>query len=275
MTTIPMHNRLRRVLPAAFLLLAVTAARAFDVTGAIVTKDDKRFEGKIVYKALANVYIVSQSRGTAGTVDVEISPAQVKEKIIPEPAGLREAVKAVQDGKIQQAIPVLEGVMQNYVMLQWDDIAGRWLAEAYTKDGKPAEAIRACEKVIAANPEAAYKGEMAPLYWQALRKIGRTAKLDDLLDQAVKSGSPEAAAFALIVRGDMLVDKGDNKAALKDGYLRVVTLFRSVRAAQPEALFKAAKAFEQINQGSRAEDMRKRLLSDYGSSTWAAQVRGG
>jgi tetratricopeptide (TPR) repeat protein len=275
MKTLPMFRRVRRALPAILLLLAAGAVRAQDVMGAIVTRDDKRFEGKIVYRAVANVYVVSQSRGSGATVDVEISPAQVKDLVIPEPPGLREAVKAVQDGKTAQAIPVMEAVSQKYAMLRWDDIAGRWLAEAYMKEGKAAETVRACDRVIAANKEAAYKGEMAPLYWQALRKVQRTAKLEDLLDQAVKSGSAEAAAFALIVRGDLLTDKGDNKAALKDGYLRVVTLFRAVRTAQAEALFKAAKAFEQINQGSRAEEMRKRLLTDFGTSTWAQQVKGG
>ena len=277
MSTNDRHIPVRPALLAAILLLVAGAASALDVEGTIVTKDgDKRFTGVIRWKAVARVYVVSQ-KGTGGSdIDVEVNPDQVKERIIPEPAGFRDALKSIQDGKPQQAIPVLERIAQDYVMLQWDDPAGRALADAYLKSGDPAGAVRACEKVIAVNPEAAYRGEMAPLYWQALlKKGGSSVKLDDLLDQAVKTGSQESSAFALIIRGDLLVAKGDNRAALKDGYLRVVTLFRAVRAAQPEALFKAAKAFEQLNQGARAEDLRKRLLTDYGSSPWAAQVKGG
>jgi tetratricopeptide (TPR) repeat protein len=160
-------------------------------------------------------------------------------------------------------------------MLQWDEPATRALAAAYLADNKSADALRVCDKVIAAKPEAAYTGEIAPIYWQALLKAGRGAKLEDLLEQAIKTGTPEATAPALIMRGDALFAKGDFKGALKDGYLRVVTLFRSVRSAQPEALFKAAKAFDQLNQPSRAESFRKQLLTDFGSSDWARQVKGG
>lgn len=252
-------------------LLAAGAAWAVDVTGTLVTKEDKQFTGVIKWKGgQAKVYVVS-----TGKLDLEFAPAQVKDLTIPEPAGYKDAVKAVQEGRPQQAIPVLERISQDYVMLQWDQPATRALAEAYLGEGKHAEALRACDKVIAANPDAAVTGEMAPLYWQALLKADRTSKLEELLEQAIKTGSPEATASALIMRGDILSAKSDFKGALKDGYLRVVTLFRSVKSVQPEALFKAAKAFDGINQATRAETMRKQLLTEYGSSEWAAKIKGG
>jgi len=270
MTTIGILTNLLRTCATAVLFLAVGAAQAIDVTGSLVTQDGKPFNGVIKWKASAHVYIIS-----ANKVDLELPPAQIKEMSIPEPAGYADAVKAVREGRPQQAIPVLDRIAQDYVMLQWDEPATRALTDAYLKSGDTASALRACEKVIAAKPEAAYAGEMAPLYWQALLKSDRTAKLEGLLDQAIKTGGLEATAFALIMRGDTLAAKNDFKGALKDGYLRVITLYRTVRSAQPEALYKASKAFDQINQASRAEMMRKQLLTEFGSSEWAAQVKGG
>lgn len=270
MTTNGNLTTFRRACLTAALLLAAGAAQALDVTGSFVTKDEKSFTGVIKWRGASRVYVIS-----ANKIDVEFPPAQIKEMTIPEPAGFKDAVKAVQEGRPQQAIPVLERIAQDYVMLQWDEPATRALAEAYLNSGDTAGALRACDKVIAAKPEAAYAGTMAPLYWQTLLKSGRAAKLEDLLDLAIKTGSEEATASALIMRGDIYTGKGDFKAALKDGYLRVITLFRSVRSAQAEALFKAAKSFDQLNQPSRAEVMRKQLLSEFSSSDWARQVKGG
>lgn len=270
MTTNGILITLNRACAAGAVLLAAGAALALDVTGSLVTKDEKQFNGVIKWKGSARVYVVS-----TGKLDLEFAPAQIKDITIPEPAGFKAAVKDVQEGRAAQAIPVLERISQDYVMLQWDQPATRALAEAYLSGGKHAEALRACEKVITANPEAAYAGEMAPIYWQALLKADRASKLDEMLELAIKTGSPDATASALIMRGDILSAKSDFKGALKDGYLRVVTLFRAVKSAQPEALYKAAKAFDGINQATRAETMRKQLLTEYGSSEWAAKVKGG
>ncbi|MEI6645245.1 MAG: hypothetical protein WCP12_04330 [bacterium] len=270
MTTKVMFKTLRRACMMVALILTADAAQSADVTGSIVTKEDKTFTGVIKWKGGARVYVVA-----TGKMDLEFAPAQIKDMVIPEPVGLKDALKIVKEGRPQQAIPVLERIALDYAMLQWDEPATRALAEACLSSGDTVGALRACDKVIAAKPEAAYSGEMAPLYWQALLKSGKTSKLDDLLEQAIKTGAPDATAYALIMRGDILVAKGDFKGALKDGYLRVITLFRAVRAAQPEALYKAAKAFDQINQATRAETMRKQLLLEFKDSDWAHQVKGG
>ena len=270
MTTNGMPISLCRTGITAALFLAVCTAQAIDVTGSIVTKDEKQFNGVIKWRGASRVYVIS-----TGKTDLELAPAQIKEMNIPEPAGYRDAIKAIQEGRPQQAIPALERIAQDYVMLQWDEPVTRALAEAYLGKGDLPGALKACDKVINAKPEAAYTGAMAPLYWQVLLKSDKTSKLEDLLEQAIKTSDAETTASALIMRGDMLTAKGDFKTALKDGYLRVITLFRAVRAVQPEALFKAAKAFDQMNQPGRAETMRKQLLTEFGGSEWAAQIKGG
>ena len=270
MTTNSIQTTLCRACVTAAFLFAAGAAQSADVTGSLVTKEGKTFTGTIRWKAASRVYFFSD-----GKFELEFAPSQIKDMTIPEPAGYGDAVKAVREGRPQQAIPVLERIAQDYVMLRWDVLATRVLVEACLNNNDATAALRACDKVIAAKPDAAYSGEMAPLYWQALLKSGKTSKLDALLEQSIKTGTPEATAYALIMRGDMLSGKGEFKNALKDGYLRVITLYRAVRAAQPEALFKAAKAFDQINQAPRAETMRRQLLTEFGSSDWARQVKGG
>jgi len=49
----------------------------------------------------------------------------------------------------------------------------------------------------------------------------------------------------------------------------VITLYKSERAAQPEALFKAAKCFEKLGQTQRADQLRTTLKGEFGSSEWA------
>ena len=63
--------------------------------------------------------------------------------------------------------------------------------------------------------------------------------------------------------------------ALIDGYLRTVVFFQGIKSVQPEALYKAAKCFEEKGQHSYAEKMRKELLSSYPQSEEARQLRAG
>ena len=58
----------------------------------------------------------------------------------------------------------------------------------------------------------------------------------------------------------------------KDGYLRVVILYENVKEIQPEALYKAAKAFDALNQNANAERMRTKLRTKYAQSEYARKL---
>jgi tetratricopeptide (TPR) repeat protein len=240
------------------------------IFGALITTEDRRIEGTIKWKVREKTYAVTAKDGK---VELEMAPASIKELQIPRPKELDAAVKSIQDGNAAAAVPVLEKLSSDYLMLQWDKVATRLLTDAYIRAGDAEKAIRVCEKIIASNPEAAYLGEMAPAYWQALMKAGRTSKAEDLVTKAIKSGDREASAFALILRGDLILASGETneiaKKALRDGFLRVVTLYKNVKSAQPEALYKAAKCFEKLGQTSRADQMRTTLKSEFSTSEWA------
>jgi tetratricopeptide (TPR) repeat protein len=254
---------------AALMLLGAGAALA-QVDGRVVTTEGRTVDGSIRWSVRDKAYVIKREN-----VEILLEPDKIDRLVIPKPNELIAAEDMVRKGQAAQAIPILQKVITTYLKLNWDESATRLLAEAYLADGKSKEAIDVCEKIIAGTPEAAYKGDMAPAYWRALLMGDRVAKLDDMLTKAVKEGDRTTSAFALIARGDLIRKTGDNAEnaakALRDGYLRVVTLYKGVKAAQPEALYKAAQCFEKLGQSSRADSMRTELKRDFGSSEWASR----
>ena len=260
---------------AALALLALLASAPLanaQIDGKIQTKDKKVVAGKIRWYAAKKVYTVTQV-GTGGqTREIELTPDQVARILVPEPAKLKPAIAAVRSGKASAAVPVLQEIVKTYAMLEWDEKAAQYLAEAQLASGDGPGAVATCEGLIKAKPSVAYIGEVAPVYWQALLKTGKTAKLGDLITKAIAEGGREASAAALIMRGDMLMEKKETMNALKDGYLRVVILYENVKSVQPEALYKAAKAFDALNQNANAERMRTTLRTKYSQSEYARKL---
>jgi tetratricopeptide (TPR) repeat protein len=254
----------------AAALLCADAALA-QVAGIIVTPEGRKIDGTISWRPREKAYAVVQRGGN--NVEILMTQDKIKELQIPRPNELVAAIDKIQKGDAASAIPLLEKVSKLYQMLTWDTVATRYLAEAYLKDGDADKAIDVCEGVIRFNPEAAYLGEMAPVYWDSLLKKDRSSKVEELLTQAIKSGDRSASAFAQIKRGDIILKGGDTpeiaKKALRDGYLRVVTLYKAQRDAQPEALYKAAKCFDKLGQSGRADSMRTTLKTEFGASEWA------
>lgn len=270
---IRVHLRSRR-LPALLAAVLLAGAAGAQINGTIQTTDNRSIPGQIRWLASQKKYVVMTVRpGTQTTIEVQLQPEQVARIEVPQPRELGPAVQAVRSGaNAAAAIPVLEKIVRDYAMLQWDEPAARALAEAQLAGGNAEAAIKACEVVIAMKPEAAYKGDLAVIYWQALLKANRSAKLVDLLKDAIAKGGREASASALVMRGDMLMERKQPQDALKDGYLRVVILYEGVRAVQPEALYKAAKAFEALQQNPNAEKMRTLLRTKYPGSEYAKKI---
>jgi tetratricopeptide (TPR) repeat protein len=254
----------------AALAVTLVVSSAAAVEGVVTMPNGSKREGTIKWSVRDKAYgIVVKGQ----PVELTLRPDEIAELQIPRPKELDDAIAAIRQGNAGAAVPALEKISTEYLMLQWDKVATRHLADALVQSGKPDEAIRVCEKVIAVNPEAAYLGEMAPAYWQALIKRDRASKAEELLTKAIKSGDRLASANALIARGDLILSSGDTneiaKKALRDGFLRTVTLYKAERAAQPEALYKAAKCFEKLGQTANADKLRTTLKGEYASSEWA------
>ena len=245
------------------------AAAALQPTGTVYTGTGQ-MRGNLRWLNSAKEYRVSDGKREASFKADDVERVEVD-----RPAALAQAIKRVQTNQgLAAAIASLEEVVKAYGHLTYDLEAARWLAAAYLQQGNAAKAVSTCETIIRDNPEAAYKGEMAVSYWEALIKDGKASKLNLLLDKAIASGDSEAAANALVKRGDAIMARGSSRAnceeALREGYLRVILLYADPQSdAYAEALYKGAKAFDGMSQGSRANKLRETLKRDCASSVWA------
>jgi tetratricopeptide (TPR) repeat protein len=250
--------------------LAVGLASSYgQVAGVLTLKDGREAKGTLRWKASAKAYEF-QAEGSPAVVMISVDKvAGVRTRA---PAELVEAVKNVQAGKYPPAIPVLAKVMDDYVMLEHDMTAARYLAEAYQKTDKPKKALAVFEKVTGAG---ALSEDLLSLYADSLIADTQYAKALEILGRIVEQGSRTAAAVAQIKRGDIEVKKGNPKVALVDGYLRTVLLFDDVKQTLPEALYKAALCFDQVGQTPYAERMRRRLAAEFPQDPYAAKAKGG
>ena len=266
------HKRERACLGLLAVLAVFCAMPAFaDVKGEIITTENRRLKGMIRWMQMSKVYSVTGDND----VVMKIPLKQVADVKVTKPDGLDEAIALVQNGKYSKGAKKLEEIAEEYRMLQWDMTATRWLVYAYLKDKKAAEAITACDKIVRLKPEAAFTGDLASMYWEALLDADREATLKKILEQAVQRGDRELAAKAQVKRGDIDRKHGNFKDALVDGYLRTIVLFEQVKSVQAEALYKALKCFEELGQMSYAEKMRGRLLNDYADSPYAKMIQAG
>lgn len=255
--------------PAAAQQAAKPQSPAFP--GVVQLKSGAEVKGAIRWMPQARKYVVSMRKGEQ-TISQDIAVNDVLKVQVPKPEKLDAAVNAVKAGKSSAAVPVLESIVRQYAMLGWDEPAARWLAKAKLDTGDAAAAIAICEGIIKTKPSAAYIGEVAPTYWAALLKTDKKAKLNDLLVKAISNGDENASAAALVMRGDILMEQKEPFNALKDGYLRAVLLYERSAEVQPEALYKAAKAFEALSKNADAQKMRDQLRKRYPKSEWAAKL---
>ena len=236
---------------------ALTAAELFAIQGTIST-DSETVTGDIKWQPRAKSYLIEK-----GKISKEFKLAEVTALDIPKPAGLDKAVQMIEGGQGAAAVPMLAKLVSDYRMLQWDKQAGRYLAMALLASGNAQKALEACEAIIAEDKAAAYTGDMAAAYWQALLKLGKTEQLEKLIKKAATSGNRSASAAALVLRGDMIVAASNDapdelKRALRDGYLRVALMYQDAECARErgEAMLKAAACFDKLGQSARAEQLR-------------------
>ncbi len=255
----------------AGLLLAGAADAAVQ---AIITKTGtgQKLKGLVKWQATTKQYVIQPD---GSPVQYKLSPDDVADIQVAPPAALEAAIKQVQAKRYAAALPVLEEIMKDYTMLQYDVVAAQYLAQGYLETKDSRKAVAMCDRVISANPAAAEDPGFAGIYWQALLDTEQYLKLDSALSIAIKGESRELAAVAQLRRGDIAKQKGNRDDALIDGYLRTVVFFAGIKSVQPEALYKAAKCFEEKGQHSYAEKMRKELLSSYPQSDFAKRVRAG
>lgn len=242
---------------AILVLSALAAAELFAIQGSVSTETET-FAGEIKWHARDKKYVIEK-----GKITKEFKLADVISLDIPKPANFDKLVSMVEGGQGASAIAALQKIVSEYRMLVWDKQAGRYLAFAHLSAGNAQKAYDACKPIINEDKEAAYSGDLAFAYWQALLKIGKTEELEKLLKDAATKGDRASSAAALVMRGDIIVSSSNDapellKKALRDGYLRVVLMYQDSSCVRErrEAMLKAAQCFDKLGQSSRAETLR-------------------
>ena len=238
-------------------LAAAAAAEAFAIQGSVSTESET-FDGDVKWHARDKKYVIQK-----GKVTKEFKLADVTSLDIPKPHGFDKAVQMVEDGQGAAAVAPLAKIVADYRMLVWDKKAGRYLALAHLAAGNAQKAYDACSPIIAEDRAAAYSGDLAAAYWQALLKLGKRDELEKLLKDASTKGDRQSSAAVLVMRGDILVAGSNDapeeiKRALRDGYMRVVLMYQDAECARErgEAMLKAAQCFDKLGQSARAESLR-------------------
>ena len=242
---------------ALTILAAVAATNLWAIQGSLSTETET-VSGDIKWHAREKKYIIEK-----GKVTKEFPLDDVTSLDIPKPAGFDKAVAQVDEGKGAAAVPVLTKIVEDYRMLQWDKPAGRYLAFAYLAADNAKKAYEIASAVVADDKRAAYTGDIAPAYWQAMLKLGKTQQLLPLLKKAATSGDRVASAEAVLMRGDIILAEGGDAAAvyrqaLSDSYLRVALMYndKACRDVCVAAKIKAAKCFDKLGMAARAEQFR-------------------
>ena len=246
---------------AATAVLVLAASSTWAIQGTI-RSDKAQWTGDITWMGSKKAYSISSKKGQT-TVSAECPLADVESIEIAKPAGFDKAVEMVRRGQGSSAIGMLSKIVADYKMLFWDKPAGRYLVEAYLAANNAEKAYQTAQSIISADRDAAWKGELAPAYWQALLKLGKSQQLENCLRKASSSADRVTSAEALKMRGDMILAAGGDtpetyRQALTDAYLRVALLYidepcKEVRAA---AMLKAGFCFDKIGMAARAESMR-------------------
>jgi len=255
---------------AVVMLLAMTVLPCVAQHPAtLVMKNGGQAQGTVRYLAATRSFDISD-----GKVSRSVKASDVARVILAQqPAALQQAVNQVNSGNFQAPIPVLQQIAAAYQMMGPDVVASRALALAYLRTSRTKDAMKICEDLIKNNPDALNDAAFASVYWESLLVEGQTAKLRTSLRTAVETGGRELAAVAQVRRGDLEMQEKNPRAALLDGYLRTVLLFQDIAFIQPEALYKAIKAHEALNEVQYAERWRKRLLGSFGTSEYATRIK--
>lgn len=248
-------------LAIATIAVVLAASEVWAIHGTITTANDSK-KGEIKWQPRSKSYLLMYKKGKTD-VSAEYPIGDVVTLDIPVPPGYEKAVEMVERGNGNAAIAPLTKIVQEYKMLSWDKPAGRYLVEAYIAAGQAQKAYDTAMGIIGEDKAAAWSGDLAPAYWQALLKLGKIPQLENCLKKAASSGDRASSANALVMRGDMLIAAGGDsqdvyRQALTDAYLRVALMYNDepCKEARKTAMNKAAFCFEKLGMAARAEGMR-------------------
>ena len=247
---------------AAAAVVVLAASSVWAVPGTIRTVNNDQKSGDIKWQRSSKSYVLTFKKGKTD-VSAEYPISDVAKLDVDKPANYDKLVDMVSRGQGAGAIAGLTAIVNEYKMLQWDKAAGRYLVEAYLSANNAQKAYEVATGIIGDDKSAAWSGDLAPAYWQALLKLGKNTQLENCLRKAASSGDRGTSAEALVMRGDMILANGGDtpdacRQALTDAYLRVALMYTddACKAARASAMQKAASCLDKLGMAARAESIR-------------------
>ncbi|MCX7817961.1 MAG: tetratricopeptide repeat protein [Kiritimatiellae bacterium] len=249
---------------------AVAAVLAGGAPGApyVVLRTGQRLEGATIRARSDGTVVLIRPDGQQLTLTRD----QYTEAGTDKPAEFDRAAAAVQAGRYDEAIPILQKIMTDLRFLRWDREAGLLLVRAYRAKNDGAAMLKVYDTLIKDYPALANDPEVGWAYREALIAARQFAEVEKQLPALIKSENRLDAGRALLMRGDIRQAQGNIELAIRD-YLRVVLFFERETALMPAALLRTAQALEK-NRDGRAKEFYRRLLQEYPESPEAAAAKG-
>ncbi len=240
----------------AFVIVGVLAFSA-RADNTLYLKNGRSLSAKTLeWKEGAQEYVI-----TSGDTTMPIPRAQVARVSVDKPADFDQAAAMVKSRQYTQAIPILEGIVKKYRMLNWDVEAGKLLSQAYLETHDAKKAVAAMEALFSVVGRDQVSPSLQRMYWKALFSSGANAQLRKELDKVIGTGTLEMVGAAYLQRGNMFLKMGEDEDALSD-FIKITTLFQNQKAIQPESLFLAAELLDKARD-PRGAEFRKKLALDY------------
>jgi len=168
---------------------------------------------------------------------------QYRSAAVSRPKELDRAEQLLNDGRGNEAVPLLKKVKMDCRFLAWDQKAILLLANQYFETGQFGEAVAEFQTLKKKTPDIQAKLR------ESMIQSGNTGALLADLEKDIFSGTREAAARAYLMRAELKSANGDPEGARRD-WLKVATFFR----AQKEI---AKQAEEKLNGHEEAQDARR------------------
>lgn len=250
----------------ACLLIAIPLQAAH-----LITDRGTRIEAELItYTSRNRQYEIRTAEGATTVQDA----SKIIDVVVPQPPGMSGALKMVDDASAhEKLVPALETVVQQYRGLRWDVQAGYALMQIYIKQGRAKEAISLAEAITKHSHPRWIPVAFHRQVLDALVQDNQITRVAGKAEKMIQTGHAPTMAVGYLAQGDILLQKGEFKEALLNGYFRIIVLYSGVRSVQPEAMAKAVKCLENIRD-ARADKIRQMLFSRYPNSKWARQLGG-
>jgi len=245
-------------------LLVIGTGVALPASAAYVVRlDGQRVDGSDIRLKPTGEVVLTTARG-----QLFFGSGQYRQAVADKPSDYDKALRLVNSRKYDEAIPLLNGLIERLHGLYWDEPAGVLLIQSVLAKGDGAAAVLAYDRLVTANPALAEKGDIQDVCRQALIAAKQYNRLDPLLKKALASPSRPDAARAQMAYGDLHAAQNRLEEAAMD-YLRTALLFRDVKTdgeLQAEALLKAGETLQKMRDERGAQQCWQELIRLYPSS---------